>query len=103
MGSATGCASSWPQGDRVEHLLALGMEIVEGDLLDAASLARATAGQSVVFHTAGKADGLGPRSEYFQVNADGTGNVIAACRDSGVGRLVHVSSLSVLGLPRRGR
>jgi len=36
------------------------------------------------------------------VNAEGTRNVIAACRASGVGRLVHVSSLSVLGLPRTG-
>ena len=87
---------------RVEHLLALGMEIVEGDLLDPASLVRATAGQSVVFHTAGKVTDWGPRAEYFQVNAEGTRNVIAACRDSGVARLVHVSSLSVLGLPRTG-
>ncbi len=87
---------------RVEHLLALGMEIVEGDLLDTASLVRATAGQSIVFHTAGKVTDWGPRAEYFQVNAEGTRNVIAACRESGVGRLVHVSSLSVLGLPRTG-
>jgi nucleoside-diphosphate-sugar epimerase len=87
---------------RVEHLLALGIDIVEGDLLDPASLARATAGQTLVFHTAGKVTDWGPRSEYFQVNADGTRNVIAACRESGVERLVHVSSLSVLGLPRSG-
>jgi len=87
---------------RVEHLLELGLEIVEGDLLDTASLVRATAGQSVVFHTAGKVTDWGPRSEYFQVNTEGTRNVIAACRDSGVARLVHVSSLSVLGLARTG-
>ncbi|MHB8836232.1 MAG: NAD-dependent epimerase/dehydratase family protein [Candidatus Methylomirabilia bacterium] len=87
---------------RIEHLLALGMEIVEGDLLDPASLLRATAGQSVVFHTAGKVTDWGPRAEYFQVNTEGTRNVVAACRENGVGRLVHVSSLSVLGLPRRG-
>lgn len=87
---------------RIDHLLELGMEIVEGDLLDPASLVRATAGQSIVFHTAGKVTDWGPRAEYFQVNAEGTRNVIAACRDSGVGRLVHVSSLSVLGLPRTG-
>jgi len=87
---------------RVEHLLALGMEIVEGDLLDEGSLVRATAGQGLVFHTAGKVTDWGPREEYFQVNAEGTRNVIAACRRSGVARLVHVSSLSVLGLPRTG-
>ena len=88
--------------NRIDHLLALGMEIVEGDLLDTASLVRAAAGQSVVFHTAGKVTDWGPREEYFQVNAEGTRNVIAACRENGVGRLVHVSSLSVLGLPRTG-
>ena len=87
---------------RIEHLLALGMEIVEGDLLDPASLVKAAAGQSVVFHTAGKVTDWGPRAEYFEVNAAGTRNVIAACRENGVGRLVHVSSLSVLGLPRTG-
>lgn len=87
---------------RVEHLLALGMEIVEGDLLDTASLVRAAAGQSIVFHTAGKVTDWGPRAEYFQVNAEGTRNVIAACRENCVARLVHVSSLSVLGLPRTG-
>jgi nucleoside-diphosphate-sugar epimerase len=87
---------------RIDHLLALGMEIVEGDLLDTASLVRAAAGQSVVFHTAGKVTDWGPRAEYFQVNTEGTRNVIAACRETGVGRLVHVSSLSVLGLPRTG-
>lgn len=87
---------------RIEHLLAQGMEVVEGDLLDPASLVRAIAGQGVVFHTAGKVTDWGPREEYFQVNAEGTGNVIAACRANGVARLVHVSSLSVLGLPRTG-
>jgi nucleoside-diphosphate-sugar epimerase len=87
---------------RIEHLLALGMEVVEGDLLDTASLVRAASGQSIVFHTAGKVTDWGPREEYFQVNADGTRNVIAACRENRVARLVHVSSLSVLGLPRTG-
>jgi 2-alkyl-3-oxoalkanoate reductase len=88
--------------NRIDHLLELGMEIVEGDLLDPASLIRAAAGQSVVFHTAGKVTDWGPSAEYFQVNTEGTRNVIAACRENGVGRLVHVSSLSVLGLPRTG-
>jgi nucleoside-diphosphate-sugar epimerase len=88
--------------NRIEHLEALGMEVVEGDLLDPPSLERATSGQRLVFHTAGKVTDWGPRREFFEVNADGTANVVAACRRSGVARLVHMSSLTVLGLPRAG-
>jgi len=88
--------------NRVEHLVEMGMELVEGDLLDKASLVRAMAGQRLVFHTAGKVTDWGPREEYFQVNTEGTRNILAACREAGVERLVHMSSLTVLGLPRSG-
>ncbi len=85
-----------------EPLAALGVEVVEGDLLDPASLARAAEGQRVVFHTAGKVTDWAPRAEFFRVNRDGTRNLLAACRETGVERMVHLSSLTVLGLPRRG-
>jgi len=87
---------------RIDHLTAMVVEAVEGDLLDPASLVRATEGQRIVFHTAGRVTDWGPREEYFQFNAQGTANVIAACRETGVERLVHMSSLTVLGLPRTG-
>jgi len=86
----------------VRRLSELGVEIVQGDLSDSESLAQATEGQSLVFHTAGKVTDWGPRAEYFRANLDGTRNVIAACQRTGVSRLVHVSSLTVLGLPRAG-
>lgn len=86
----------------IDHLTAMGVETVEGDLLDPTSLARATDGQRIVFHTAGRVTDWGPREAYFQVNAEGTANLVAACRESGVERLVHLSSLTVLGLPRTG-
>ena len=79
-----------------------GVEIVHGDMCDEASLRRAAAGQRFVFHTAGKVTDWGRREEFFRVNADGTARLIAACQDAGVERLVHVSSLTVLGLPRTG-
>jgi nucleoside-diphosphate-sugar epimerase len=80
-----------------------GIEIVMGDVGDRASLERAFAGRRVVFHTAGKVTDWGPADEFMTVNRDGTANVIAACRNAGVSRLVHISSLTVLGLPRDGR
>jgi nucleoside-diphosphate-sugar epimerase len=87
----------------LSRLSKLGVEIVEGDVGDRASLAGATAGQRVVFHTAGLVTDWGPDAEFMAVNRDGTANVIDACRIAGVSQLVHVSSLTVLGLPRDGR
>jgi nucleoside-diphosphate-sugar epimerase len=87
----------------VRALAALGVEIAPGDLDDAASLDRAAEGQRVVFHTAGRVSDWGPREAFFRANVEGTRRVVAACRRAGVERLVHVSSLTVLGLPRDGR
>ena len=53
-------------------------------------------------HAAGRVTDWGPRREFFRVNAQGTANVVAACRAAGVRRLVHLGSLTVLGLPRGG-
>jgi nucleoside-diphosphate-sugar epimerase len=61
------------------------------------------AGQQLVFHTAGKVSDWGSCREFWQANVEGTANVISACREAGVQRLIHVSSLTVLGLPRSGK
>jgi len=87
----------------VTKLTELGIEIVYGDLNDAESLRNATAGQRYVFHTAGKVSDWGARHEFFAANEGGTARMIEACKRSGVERLVYISSLSVLGLPRDGR
>jgi 2-alkyl-3-oxoalkanoate reductase len=86
----------------ISGLVHSGVELVEGDILDRPSLRRAMDGQQLVFHTAGKVSDWGFRREFWQANVEGTANVIAACREAGVKRLIHVSSLTVLGLPRSG-
>jgi nucleoside-diphosphate-sugar epimerase len=90
------------QGSDLERLAGSGAEIVRGDLADEDSLRRAVAGQRFVFHTAGKVTDWGRRRDFFQVNAEGTARLLAACQEAGVERMVHVSSLTVLGLPRTG-
>lgn len=80
-----------------------GLEIVHGDVEDAASVERAAKGCEVVHHCAGRVSDWGTRDEFFRVNAGGTRHVVEACRRAGVRRLVHVGSLTVLGLPRHGR
>jgi len=86
----------------VSCLAAQGIEIETGDLADEKALDRAAAGQQLVFHTAGRVGDWGAAAEFHKVNVDGTARVIAACRRNRVRRLVHVSSLTVLGLPRSG-
>ncbi len=78
------------------HLEALGAEIIPGDLHDREALRRGCLGTETVFHVAGRVGVWGPRQDFFAVNVGGTQNVINACREAGVPRLVHTSSPSVV-------
>jgi nucleoside-diphosphate-sugar epimerase len=81
---------------RYSRLDTLGVEQVQGDLCDADAVAQACSGVEVVFHTAAKAGVWGSYQEYYQPNVVGTRNLIRACRTSGVQRLIHTSSPSVV-------
>jgi nucleoside-diphosphate-sugar epimerase len=78
------------------HLEALGAEVIPGDLNDREALRRGCHATETVFHVAGRVGVWGSRREFFEVNVGGTQNVIAACRESGVPRLVYTSSPSVV-------
>ncbi len=75
-------------------LATLGVEQVAGSVTEPASLAAAFAGATRVYHVAGviSLDG-DPDGRVWRVNVEGTANVARACREAGVGRLVHVSSV----------
>lgn len=78
------------------QLETLGVEHRRGDLADAAAVKSAAAGCDLVCHTAAKAGIWGPFRDFYQVNVQGTTNVIAACREQGIRRLVYTSSPSVV-------
>ena len=86
---------------RRENLAAQpGVQVVEGDLRDAAVVRRAVAGVDGVFHQAALRSV--PRSvddplSSNQVNVTGTLVLLLACRDAGVRRVVYASSSSVYG------
>ena len=81
---------------RYTELKALGVEQIQGDLTDPNALRQACTGVELVFHVAAKAGVWGPYEAFHQPNVVGTRNVIQACRDQGVGRLVYTSSPSVV-------
>jgi nucleoside-diphosphate-sugar epimerase len=74
-----------------------GVEFVEGDITDPASLRRACAGCDVVYHAAAKVGDWGPWEDFQRVTIDGTNHVIEACAEQHVRRLIHISSISVFG------
>jgi len=87
------------RGSSRENLEGLDVEIVEGDLLDPASLRRGMTGCPLVFHAAALYSFWArPRDRIYEVNVDGTANVFAAAKDAGVERIVYTSSVAALGL-----
>jgi nucleoside-diphosphate-sugar epimerase len=82
----------------------LGVQMVQGDLADAAAIADACKEIGVVFHVASKVVSWGPWDEYYRTNVIGTENVIAACRAHNVPKLVYTSTPSVIfdNKPHRG-
>ncbi len=79
-----------------------GVEVVEDDLTDTASLKRAVVGTQRVYHIAAKTSPWGPEAAYQAANVQGVLDLIAAAMDAGVERIVHTSSITVYGHHLRG-
>ncbi len=98
------CEQLVARGDRVRsfgrgaypELEKLGVEVVRGDIRDAKAVSDACQGVDLVFHVAALA-GVNVRYQPFHdINVVGTQNVIKACREQNVRRLVYTSSPSVV-------
>jgi dihydroflavonol-4-reductase len=85
------------------NLQGLAVEIAVGDLTDRASLERALAGCTALYHVAADYR-LGARepAQLYRNNVDGTRNILDAARHAGVERMVYTSSVATIGLPRDG-
>jgi len=79
-----------------EKVAALGAEPVRGDLEDAASLRAGAGGCEVTYHAAAEVSDWGRREDFVRANVTGTEGVLAAARDAGVRRFVHVGTESAL-------
>ena len=87
-----------PRSDR-RNLKGLSVEIVQGALEDAGSLAAAVAGCRYLFHVAADYRLWVPDPEpMFRTNVDGTRELMLAAQAAGVERIVYTSSVATLGV-----
>lgn len=71
------------------------IEIVMGDITDSARMDNIIQGCDIVFHVAAALGGS--MSHQRTVNVEGTHNVMTACANNDVERMVHISTISVYG------
>jgi nucleoside-diphosphate-sugar epimerase len=69
------------------------LDVIEGDICDVDALGRLTAGAATVIHCAGAIAAHRPET-FASINVEGTRALVAAARQAGVLRFIHVSSLA---------
>ena len=86
------------EGSDNRAVTGLDVEPVYGDLRDSAALKLAATGCGRVFHCAAMLSTVpGHERELYDCNVLGTRNLLAACRDAGVERVVVTGSFSAVG------
>lgn len=76
------------------------VEVVQGDIRDAAVVARAVEGVDVVYNNVAQVPLAKDEELLRTVNVDGTALLLQHCLRAGVGKVVHTSSSAVFGVPR---
>ncbi|MBV9547778.1 MAG: NAD-dependent epimerase/dehydratase family protein [Chloroflexi bacterium] len=83
---------------RAQHLAALGVEVVPGDVTNKESLRQPMTGVEGIFHLAGWYQvGVRDTSPGQRINVDGTRNVLELMRELNIPRGVYTSTLAVNG------
>jgi nucleoside-diphosphate-sugar epimerase len=89
--------------DRHPWLTNLGVEIVAGDVENGPLIREAASGCRYVIHAAGRFSFWGRAEAFARTNVRGTQHVLDAAQQAGVARVVHVSTIGVIGRPLPGR
>jgi nucleoside-diphosphate-sugar epimerase len=76
------------------------VEVVEGDVADQAVVERASEGIDATVHTAAALPIQGNREKIMGTNVGGTQNALQAAKKHGVGKVIHISTTAVYGVPK---
>lgn len=86
------------QTSNLRNLEGLEVELAIGDICDVASVRRALSDCEKVFHLAALyANWLPNPGRMYQVNEEGTRNVLSVCRELQIKKVVYCSSVAALG------
>jgi nucleoside-diphosphate-sugar epimerase/2-polyprenyl-3-methyl-5-hydroxy-6-metoxy-1,4-benzoquinol methylase len=92
-----------PERQNCRHLEQNGITIVEGSVTDPGAIARACDGVDVIYHlAAAQHEANVPDKHYYDVNVQGTRNMLEAAVEKGATRFVHGSSIGVYGISNNG-
>ncbi len=84
----------------ISSFIEKGIKVVEGDITQLEEITNAMKDHQIVIHLAAKIsveDSIKNPSETFQINVDGTKNVLSACERNHVKKLIVASSAAVYG------
>ncbi len=86
-----------PHSD-IAHLKDYAVVWKDADILDFTALSEAIKGATTIVHTAALVS-FKPNDgeQLYKINVEGTRNVVNACLQQGVDRLIHISSVAALG------
>ncbi|KAA0006078.1 MAG: NAD(P)-dependent oxidoreductase [Thermoplasmata archaeon] len=76
-----------------------GKNVINGDIRNEKSILKATKGIDAVFHNAALAMDWGKKRDFYETNVKGTENVVKACIENGIERLIYTGSAGVYGFP----
>jgi nucleoside-diphosphate-sugar epimerase len=82
--------------DRPENV-----DFVRGDIRDYSAVRKACEGVEIVYHNVALVPLAKSVRDFWTVNRDGTENLLKACIDEGVHKVVHTSSSAVFGIPEK--
>jgi UDP-glucose 4-epimerase len=84
----------------ISSLIEFGAQLIEGDITKPLDILNAVKDHDVVIHLAAKisvSESISNPVETFQVNVDGTRNILAACEKNHIKKLIVASSAAVYG------
>ncbi len=85
-----------------KSLVGLDVEIIKGDVRDTEAMRKACKNVDLVYHLAAVISIAGNSKLVYDVNVGGTKNILQACKENHVPRLVYVSSVHAFAELRKG-